>query len=73
MTLDKLTQEIASSPSAELYYRRGRLLWQMQRHAEAIADYEKSVALGGPDCPAATALEMARRVMNFYHKDRFNP
>ncbi|MDE6285771.1 MAG: tetratricopeptide repeat protein, partial [Muribaculaceae bacterium] len=63
----------ASEPSAELYMRRGRMLWKMQRHAAAIADYEKAAAIAGPGSPAATALRHARDIMNFYHKDLYNP
>lgn len=71
--LSHLDAAIASAPTAELYMQRARLLWRMQRHAAAIADYEKATALAGPDSPAATALRHARDIMNFYHKDLYNP
>lgn len=45
----------------------------MQRHAAAMADYERATALDGPDSAAATALAMARDVMDFYNKDLLNP
>ncbi|MDE6498797.1 MAG: tetratricopeptide repeat protein [Muribaculaceae bacterium] len=71
--LSHLDAAIAASPSAVLYMQRARLLWQLQRHAAAISDYEKAAALAGPDSPAATALRHARDIMNFYHKDLYNP
>lgn len=71
--LTRLDAAIAAAPTAALFMQRARLLWRMQRHAAAIADYEKAAALDGPDSPAATALSHARDIMNFYHKDRFNP
>lgn len=71
--LSQLDAEIAAVPSAELYMQRARLLWRMERRAAAISDYEKAAALAGPDSPAATALRHARDIMNFYHKDLYNP
>ncbi len=71
--LKRLNAAIAAKPSAELYLQRGRLLWRMQRHAAAMADYERATALDGPGSAAATALAMARDVMDFYNKDLLNP
>ena len=71
--LKRLNAAIEAKPSAELYLQRGRLLWRMQRHAAAMADYERATALDGPGSAAATALAMARDVMDFYNKDLLNP
>lgn len=57
---------------AGLYYQRGRAFWQCGDKAAAISDYEHAVSLD-PSSEAATALELARDVMNFYHRERFNP
>lgn len=71
--LQRLDRAIADSPTADLYMERGRLLWRMQRHAAAMADYQRATALAGPDSPAAAALAMAREVMDFFNKDLYNP
>lgn len=71
--LKQLDAAIASAPSGELYLRRGRRLWQLQRHGEAMADYERAVAMDGADSPAAAALQLAREVMAFFHRDLYNP
>ena len=71
--LKKLDASIAEAPSGRLYLRRGLLLWRMQKHAAAMADYERAIALDGPDSEAVTVLEMARSVMNFFNKDMYNP
>jgi len=71
--LQELDAEIERGATAELYLERGRLLWRMQRHAAAMADYGRAAAITGPGSPAAAALEMARRVMDFYNKDLYNP
>ena len=68
-----LDEAIARKPSGDLYLERGRLLWRLQRYGAAIADYEKAVALDGPGSPAAAALQLAREVMAFYHRDMYNP
>lgn len=71
--LSRLDKAIAAAPTAALYLERGRLLWRLQRHAAALADYERATALAGPDSPAAAALAMAREVMEFFNKDMYNP
>lgn len=58
--------------NADLYYRRGRLLWKLDRRGEAISDYERAVALD-PQSPAAAALEMSRGIMDFFNPDMLNP
>ena len=53
--------ETDTARAADLYMQRGRQLWRMQRHAAAYVR------------PDAAALAMAREVMDFYHKDLYNP
>ncbi len=72
--LEVLDRRIAQSPSAELYLHRGRLLWRMQRHAAAMADYERAADGDGEAArEAAVALQLARDVMDFFNKDLYNP
>ncbi|MDE5567778.1 MAG: tetratricopeptide repeat protein [Muribaculaceae bacterium] len=67
-----LDKTIEDTPSADLFYQRGRLLWKLGRKTEAMSDYGRAVELDA-ESPAATALELAREVMNFYNKDLYNP
>lgn len=71
--LQKLNEIIgAGIAGADVYFQRGRLLWKMQKFGQAISDYETAAQLD-PASPAVQALEMARQVMDFYHRDRYNP
>ena len=71
--LDQLSQIInAGNATADTYYQRGRLNWKLQQHGAAISDYETAAQLD-PSSPAVQALEMSRQIMDFYHKDRYNP
>ncbi|MDE5553764.1 MAG: tetratricopeptide repeat protein [Muribaculaceae bacterium] len=67
-----LDEAIKASDDAELHYQRGRLLWKMGRKTDAMTDYATASELD-PSSPATAALEMAREIMNFYHRDRYNP
>ncbi len=53
-------------------YCEGRKAWQRGDRAAAITAYEKSAALD-PCGPGATALVMARDIMDFYDTNQFNP
>ncbi len=58
--------------TAEDYYRQGN---EHRRHGlwhEAINSYAKAAELD-PDGPAATAKAMLEDIMNYYHKDAYNP
>lgn len=72
--LEALDRRIVQAPSPELFLHRGRLLWRMQRHAAAMADYERAAAGEGEAArEAAVALQLARDVMDFFNKDLYNP
>lgn len=68
----ELSALIEAAPDAGLYYDRGRLRWKCDDRAGAISDYCAAVELD-PASPAAAALDMARQVMDFYHRDLYNP
>ena len=58
--------------TAEEYYKLGNEYrkkgdWQM-----AINNYMEAIALD-PDSPAVQAKEMLDDILNFYHKDYYNP
>lgn len=71
--IERLTRAIAHIPTAALYMSRARLLWRLQRHAAAMADFEKAAAMEGPGSGAAAALQMARDVLDYRNTDMLNP
>lgn len=72
--LDTLITEskTAAADLASLYFERGRQWWRLGEKGKAISDYERAAALDA-DSPAIEALALARRIMNFYHTDLYNP
>lgn len=50
----------------------GRIAWKEGRHSEAMGLYAESARLD-PAVGAETALEQARQIMAFYHRDLYNP
>ncbi len=64
----------ADSPSATAtdLYLLGRIAWKEGRKTDAMSLYGRATALD-PDSEAATALEQARVIMGFYHRDLYNP
>lgn len=72
-TLEQLNELIAANPDdAAAYYRRGSLLWKLDRRGAAITDFNTSARLD-PDGPGAVAAEHAMAIMNFFNPDQFNP
>lgn len=57
---------------ARQHFERGRELWKQGLRAEAMTEYNTALSID-PDSPAAVALDMARNIMDFYDKQRYNP
>ena len=53
-------------------FMQGRIEWKQGHKAAAISLYNEAVRLD-PSSEAATALEQALKVMEFYNKDLYNP
>ncbi|MDE5682578.1 MAG: tetratricopeptide repeat protein [Muribaculaceae bacterium] len=51
---------------------KGRIAWKRGLKSQAMSFYAEAAGLE-PDSEAATALEQARQVMDFYNKDLYNP
>lgn len=68
--LDAMIQ--AEPESDELLYRRGKLHWRMGDKRRALSDYNAAVAINA-DSPAALLLGQATDIMDFYHRDLYNP
>ena len=69
-----LTHRIESSPSpkANLYYLLGNAYRKQSNWQMALNNYAEAVALD-PESPAAEAQKMILDLLEFYHKDYYNP
>ena len=70
--LDKAREALAGASDADSLYLLGRLEWKAGNRAAAISAYNAS-AQAMPGGPGEIALEQARRVMEFYNHDLYNP
>lgn len=68
-----LSDIINKSPSdADALFLRGKLYWRLGNRSKATSDYAAAAGLD-PDSPAASALEQARDIENFFNPDLLNP
>jgi len=58
--------------TAEEYYQKGNEYRRQGNWQEAINHYMEAIALD-PESPAVQAKEMLDDILNFYHKDYYNP
>ena len=58
--------------TAEEYYLQGNEYRRQGNWQEAINCYMEAIALD-PDSPAVYAKQMLDDILNFYHKDAYNP
>ena len=58
--------------TAEEYYKKGNEYRQQGNWQMAINHYLEAIALD-PDSPAVEAKKMLDDILNFYHKDYYNP
>lgn len=71
--LKVLTEHLRKYPDDEdALIDRGRLYWSLNRRGEAINDYLAAQRLN-PDGKASQLLKATYDILNFYHKDLYNP
>ena len=58
--------------TAEEYYLKGNAFRKESKWHEAINCYIQAIALD-PESPAVHAKAMLDDILNFYHKDYYNP
>ena len=58
--------------NAQEYYEQGNAYRKQGNWQEAINCYLKAIELD-PESPAVEAKQMLDDIMNFYHKDYYNP
>ena len=69
-SLSDRLQENAQDESALI--ERGRLYWSLGRRSEAINDYLAAQQIN-PEGKAKELLKATYEILNFYHKDLYNP
>jgi hypothetical protein len=58
--------------TAEQWTERGNDCLRRQLWKESLDSYTQAIALD-PQSPAVELRKMVVNILNFYHKDRFNP
>lgn len=59
-------------PADEIYYLLGNAYRKQQNWQQAINNYSEAVSIN-PESPAREARTMILDILNFYHKDLYNP
>ncbi len=71
--LAELSERIQACPEDDgALIERGRLYWALGRRSLAIGDYLAAQKLN-PDGPATQLLQATNEILNFYHRDLYNP
>lgn len=72
--IETLTHCIESSPrpNANLYYLLGNAYRKQSNWQMALNNYAEAIAID-PESPAAEAQKMILDILEFYHKDYYNP
>lgn len=71
----KQLQDLKASenyPADELYYLLGNACRKQQDWQQAIRYYQEALDIN-PQSPARHALTMVHDILNFYHRDLYNP
>lgn len=63
---------LGTHPADELYYLKGNAYRKQQNWQLAINCYSEAVSIN-PESPAREARTMLLDILNFYHKDLYNP
>ncbi len=70
--LDCADRELRKSNDATLQYLKGTAHMKLGEYGQAMTAFLRSRELQ-PDGPGAQALPMLTDIMDFYHKDLYNP
>ena len=62
----------SSNPDDELFYLRGNAYRKSGNWQAALHNYMEAIAIN-PQSPAAEAKQMVMDILEFYHKDLYNP
>lgn len=71
--LDVARTIVSQNPAdAEAWFHLGKILWRLDRRAEATSAYRTAADID-PDSPAAIALQCAEDISGYFNPDLFNP
>jgi tetratricopeptide (TPR) repeat protein len=70
--LDLLISAHQDLPLDQLYYIRGNAYRKLSDWQQALNNYLEAIAIN-PDSEAQGARQMVMDILNFYHKDYYNP
>ncbi len=70
--LTRMVHQNTASPDDKLFYLLGNAYRKQCNWQQAINAYSEACYLN-PESPAAEAKEMILDILNFYHKDLYNP
>ena len=56
----------------QYYIEQGKRYWQQQDIPNCFACYDAALRLN-PQSEACQLKQMVEQILNFYHKDRYNP
>ncbi len=65
-------KDSTSSKKADYYYQLGNQYRRQGNFQQANEAYMEAMSLD-PESPAAEAKKMMDNIMNYYHKDAYNP
>lgn len=74
--LDEARNALDTEGGSSALYLKGRIAWKEGDRTGAISLYNEAIAADNESEAAAAAriaLEQARRIMDFYNKDLYNP
>lgn len=64
---------LAANPNdADSFFKRGELKSKLGMQAAALSDFVAAAHLD-PNGPGAAAADMMRSILDFYHRDLYNP
>lgn len=73
LKLQSLTDRLLCTPDNEdALIERGRIYWSLGMRSEAINDYLAAQRIN-PEGKAKELLKATYDILNFYHKDLYNP
>lgn len=71
--LEKLTDAIATTPTAELYAERGAWYFHISKWGDALNDFNKALAIDATNQKAMELKKMVEEILAFRYTDIYNP
>ena len=65
--------QLDEEPTASLYTQRGRLYYHLNRWGDALNDFHQALQLDSSNTQAQEYIRMVEEILEFRHKDIYNP